>query len=116
MRFIRVLVVHDATIDPEDCFAALRQRFIVRNATSIAEASRIVGSVDIGCVVGIVGRSIDARALSDAFSERLVYLRSPDTSPDDDLFLLTDSRSWLADGTSAETLVDRVSRTVATRE
>jgi len=92
-KYPRVLVVHDASYDLGECYAALRKRYIVRTAVTIAEAAEIVRETDIRCVVGVVGGSVRARALVEAFGAggRLALLRTSETFPDDDVFLLTET-------------------------
>jgi len=104
MKFAHVLVVHDASYDLEEHFAALRNRFIVRTATSIAQAAEVVGSIDIRCVIGVVGGTMTARDLVGTFGSggRLALLRTRDTSGDDDVFLLTETRCVLLSPTPEE--------------
>ena len=115
--FSHVLVVHDPTYELDACYAALRKRFIVRAAVSIAEAAEIVRTLDVRCVVGVVGGCIRARALVDAFgtSDKLGLLRTTDTSADDDLFLLTEKPRFPLLSPAPDDLVAGVARIAVTR-
>ncbi len=112
--FSHILVVHDRSYDLEECYAALRKRFIVRTAMTIAEAAEIVRTLDIRCVVGVVGGSIRARALIDAFGsgDKLGLLRTTETSVDDDLFLLTEKPKFPLLSPVADDLVAGVGQIV----
>jgi hypothetical protein len=107
--FLRLLVVNDPSYAPEEWYSALRKRFMVTIAGSIADAVQAAPAAELTCVVAFVGGDIGARAVSEAFAKtRIVYVRRDDVSADDDVFMLTAGKKWLAPTATAKELIDRV--------
>jgi hypothetical protein len=108
--FLRLLVINDPSYEPEEWYTALRKRFMVTIASSIADAVATAPAVDFTCVVAFVGGDIAARAVSDAFEAktRIVYVRRDDVSADDDVFMLTAGKTWLAPTATSSELIDRI--------
>jgi DNA-binding response OmpR family regulator len=101
-KFVRVLMVHDARYELDAFYDALRKEFIVRGATSIADASEVARTTPLACIVCVAGGEIAARELYEAcerevteHAKRFVFLRTPDATDEDNVFLLTSGRTWL---------------------
>lgn len=98
---VRVLVVHDDAFDLSDVYAALRKEFVVRVATTTADAVDLARSLPLGCVVCMPGRGVRARevhaALLGACAEApgFVFLRGRGVEGDDAVFVLTSGERWL---------------------
>ncbi len=114
-KFPHVLVVHDPSYELAEHYAALRKRFIVRSATSLAEAAEIVRSVDVRCVIGVIGGSLHARELVAMFGSggKLALLRTSETSGEDDVFLLTETPGCVLLSPTPDDVVAGVTQVIA---
>jgi hypothetical protein len=109
-KYLRVVVVNDPSVEPEEWYTALRKRFMVSVCGSTAEASSVVREVGgVTCVVACVGGSIGARDVSELEAKvRVVYVRRDDVSADDDLFMLNAGKTWLPSTATTGELIERV--------
>jgi DNA-binding response OmpR family regulator len=115
----RILVVHDVRYDIHEHYQAIIREFVLRVATMIPEAVEAARNAPFACIVCLMGGDIEGKTLhaelarADSGQARaLLLVRTPDITPDDDVFLLTAGVSWVALPLSPNELLASVRRMV----
>jgi len=112
----RVLFVHDNRYDVHEHYEAISGEFVLRVATSVPEAVETAHAAPFACVVCLLGGDVAAASMHSKLTKdqasRLLFVRTPDVTEEDDAFMLTSGVPWISLPLSPKELLAAVRRIV----